>query len=120
MTIITIDDELINGIIAVSHYENPQEAVIKILSNYLQQQKKELPLFERLRFIDDESAEDNIASLFERDRDTGYTIITRRDTDDAVVMSLEFFNSLMETVHLLKFPANAAHLERSIAQFKQG
>ncbi|BDI19948.1 hypothetical protein ANSO36C_57500 [Nostoc cf. commune SO-36] len=76
MTIITIDDELINEIIAVSHYKNPQEAVIKILSNYLQQQKKEqqkkeLPLFERLRFIDDESAEDDIASLFERDRDTG-------------------------------------------------
>jgi Bacterial antitoxin of type II TA system, VapB len=66
MTIITIDDELINEIIAVSHYKNPQEAVIKILSNYLQQQKKELPLFERLRFIDDESAEDDIASLFER------------------------------------------------------
>ena len=40
MTMITIDDELINEIIAVSHYENPQEAVIKILSNYLQQQKK--------------------------------------------------------------------------------
>jgi hypothetical protein len=71
MTIITIDDELINEIIAVSHYENAQEAVIKILSNYLQQQKKELPLFERLRFIDDESAEDDIASLFERDQDTG-------------------------------------------------
>ncbi len=44
MTIITIDDELINEIIAVSHYENPQEAVIKILSNYLQEQKKEQPL----------------------------------------------------------------------------
>ncbi len=40
MTIITIDDELINEIIAVSQYENAQEAVIKILSNYLQQQKK--------------------------------------------------------------------------------
>ncbi|MCP2729001.1 type II toxin-antitoxin system Phd/YefM family antitoxin [Limnofasciculus baicalensis] len=49
-----------------------------------------------------------------------YTIITRQDADDAVVMSLEFFNSLMETVHLLKSPTNAAHLERSIAQFKQG
>jgi antitoxin YefM len=43
--------------------------------------------------------------------DADYTIITRRDADDAVVM---------ETVHLLKSPANAAHLERSIAQFKQG
>ena len=52
--------------------------------------------------------------------DADYTIITRRDAEDAVVMSLESFNSLMETVHLLKSPANAAHLERSIAQFKQG
>jgi len=48
--------------------------------------------------------------------DADYTIITRRDADDTVVMSLEFFNSLMETVHLLKSPANAAHLERSIAR----
>ncbi len=52
--------------------------------------------------------------------DADYTIVTRRDADDVVVMSLESFNSLMETVHLLKSPANAAHLDRSIAQFKQG
>jgi antitoxin YefM len=37
-----------------------------------------------------------------------------------VVISLKFFNSLRETIYLLKSPANAAHLERSIAQFKQG
>jgi antitoxin YefM len=35
-------------------------------------------------------------------------------------MSHKSFNSLQETVYLLKSPANAAHLERSIAQFKQG
>ena len=52
--------------------------------------------------------------------DADYTIVTRRDADDVVVMSLESFNSLMETVHLLKSPENAAHLERSISQFKQG
>ena len=52
--------------------------------------------------------------------DADYTVITRRDADDAVVMSLDYFNSLLETVHLLKSPANAAHLERSIAQYKQG
>jgi antitoxin YefM len=33
---------------------------------------------------------------------------------DAVVMSLNTFNGLMETVHLLKSPANAAHLARSV------
>jgi antitoxin YefM len=52
--------------------------------------------------------------------DADYTIITRRDAPDAVVMSLETFNSLMETVHLLKSPANAAHLARSIAQYEAG
>ncbi len=52
--------------------------------------------------------------------DADYTIITRRDADDAVVMSLEYFNSLLETVYLLKSPANAAHLERSITQLKEG
>ena len=52
--------------------------------------------------------------------DADYTVITRRDADDTVVMSLEYFNSLLETVHLLKSPANAAHLERSIAQYRQG
>jgi antitoxin YefM len=52
--------------------------------------------------------------------DADYTVITRRDAEDAVVMSLDTFNSLLETVHLLESPANAAHLARSIAQYKQG
>lgn len=52
--------------------------------------------------------------------DADYTVITRRDADDTVVMSLDYFNSLLETVHLLKSPANAAHLERSISQYRQG
>ena len=52
--------------------------------------------------------------------DADYTVIARRDAPDAVVMSLDTFNSLMETVHLLKSPANAAHLARSIEQYLQG
>jgi antitoxin YefM len=52
--------------------------------------------------------------------DADYTIIARRDAPDAVMMSLETFNSLMETVHLLKTPANAAHLARSIEQYRHG
>jgi len=44
MTVITIDEKLINEVIAVSHYDNAQEAVIKILRNYLHQQKKQLCL----------------------------------------------------------------------------
>ena len=52
--------------------------------------------------------------------DADYTIISRRDSDDAVVMSLDTFNSFMETFHLLKSPANAEHLSRSIEQYKSG
>lgn len=37
MTTITIDDEMINELVAVSHFKNAQEAVIKIASDYLQQ-----------------------------------------------------------------------------------
>jgi len=52
--------------------------------------------------------------------DADCTVITRRDTEDAVVMSLDYYNSLMETVYLLKSPANAEHLGKSIEQFRQG
>lgn len=52
--------------------------------------------------------------------DSNATIVTRRDADDAVVMSLDYYNSLMETVYLLKSPANAAHLAESIAQYQAG
>ncbi|HPY39987.1 MAG TPA: type II toxin-antitoxin system prevent-host-death family antitoxin [Thiolinea sp.] len=52
--------------------------------------------------------------------DADTTIITRRDAPNAVVMSLDYYNSLMETVHLLSSPANAEHLRKSIAQFKAG
>ncbi len=52
--------------------------------------------------------------------DSDCTVISRRDAEDAVVMSLDYFNALMETVHLLKSPANAAHLAKSIAQYRSG
>ena len=52
--------------------------------------------------------------------DADYAVISRRDDADAVLMSLDTFNGLMETVHLLKTPANAAHLARSIKQLRKG
>ena len=52
--------------------------------------------------------------------DADVTVIARRDAPDAVVMSLDTYNSIIETAHLLKTPANAAHLARSIRQFRQG
>ncbi|MFV0575059.1 MAG: type II toxin-antitoxin system Phd/YefM family antitoxin [Vibrio sp.] len=52
--------------------------------------------------------------------DADTTVITRRDSEDAVVMSLDYYNSLMETVHLLRSPKNAEHLNRSIMQYYAG
>ena len=63
-------------------------------------------------------ARNNLKSVLDQVvNDADCTIITRRDAEDAVVMSLDYYNSLMETVHLLKSPANAAHLAKSIAQY---
>lgn len=54
-------------------------------------------------------------------QDADVTIISRRDAEgDAVVMSLDSYNSLMETLHLTSNPANAAALARAIAQDRAG
>lgn len=54
-------------------------------------------------------------------QDADVTVISRRDAEgDAVVMSLAHYNSLMETLHLLQSPANAAHLAKSLAQLRTG
>lgn len=66
-------------------------------------------------------ARNNLKAVFDRVvEDADYTVITRRDAEDVVVMSVELFNRLMETDYLLKSPANASHLERSITQYRQG
>lgn len=54
-------------------------------------------------------------------QDADVTVISRRDAEgDAVVMSLDHYNSLMETLHLMQSPANAAHLAKSIKQLRAG
>ena len=74
-----------------------------------------------MRVVNFSDARNSLKSIIDQvSDDADYTVITRRDATDAVVMSLDTFNSLMETVHLLKSPANAAHLARSIEQYRKG
>lgn len=74
-----------------------------------------------MRVVNFSEARNKFKSLLDQVvMDADYTIISRRDADDAVVMSLEQFNGLMETVHLLKSPANATHLAKSIDQYRSG
>ena len=76
---------------------------------------------EVLTVINYTEARNNFKSILDRVvNDADYTIINRRDAEDAVIMSLDYFNAMQETLHLLKSPANVAHLEKSIAQYKAG
>lgn len=52
--------------------------------------------------------------------DADVAVIARRDAPDAVIMSFDYYTSLMETVHLLNSPENAAHLAKSLAQARSG
>jgi antitoxin YefM len=52
--------------------------------------------------------------------DADITIITRRDADDVVLMSLSEYNSWKETEYLLASPANARRLRESIAELDGG
>jgi antitoxin YefM len=52
--------------------------------------------------------------------DHDITIINRRDGADAVVMSFDYYQSVMETLHLVSSPANANMLAKAVAQDKAG
>ena len=55
--------------------------------------------------------------------DADYTVIARRDAPDAVAMSLDTFNDLMETVRLRKSSQNSPHwlpLSGSSARLQRG
>jgi antitoxin YefM len=45
-------------------------------------------------------------------------IITRQKHPSVVVMSLEDYNALIETVYLLQSPKNAERLNQAVADFK--
>ena len=74
-----------------------------------------------MRVIGFSEARESFKAVLDRvEADADVTLITRRSAQDAVVMSLDTYNSLIETVHLLRSPANAAHLQRSLEQADRG
>lgn len=47
-------------------------------------------------------------------------LITRNKNEDCVLISLSHYRSLEETAYLLRSPANAKHLQRSVEQLRSG
>ena len=47
-------------------------------------------------------------------------IITRKNANSVVMLSLDDYNAMEETMYLLKNTANAQHLMASINEFEQG
>ena len=63
----------------------------------------------------------NLASYMDEVCDSRAPLyVTRQNARSVVLMSEDDYEGLMETVHLLKSPANAARLLRSIADADQG
>lgn len=74
-----------------------------------------------MRIINFSDARNSLRAVIDQVvEDADVTVISRRDAPDAVVMSFDYYSSLMETVHLLGSPANAAHLAKSVAQARTG
>ena len=66
-------------------------------------------------------ARKNLASLMDSVCDhSDVVVITRRKARPVVLMSLDEYNSIQETAHLLRSPANAERLLESIAELQQG
>ena len=74
-----------------------------------------------MQVISYSEARNNLKSVLDAVNDNvDITIINRRDAGNAVIMSLDHYNSVMETLYLLQSTANAAHLAKSIAQLREG
>ena len=52
--------------------------------------------------------------------DNDQLIITRKNNENLVLISITEYNSLMETNYLLSNEANAEHLKKSIDQYESG
>jgi antitoxin YefM len=64
---------------------------------------------------------ENLASVMEQVcRDHAPIMVTRRQADPVVMMSLADYHSLEETLYLLRSPNNARNLLESIAQAEVG
>ncbi len=73
MTAIELDDALVNKLLQIVSCQNAQKAINTILSDYIKTHQKQNTFFDKLCF-DIDMSDEEIDSLFERDKDTGRTL----------------------------------------------
>ena len=74
-----------------------------------------------MQIINYSEARQNFKAVLDRVKnDQDCTIITRGGVEDAVIMSKSHYDSIMETLYLMRSPANAKHLMEAIARDKAG
>ena len=74
-----------------------------------------------MRIINYSDARNSLKSVIDSVvADADVAIIIGRNAGDAVVMSRDYYESIVATLHLVSTSANAAHLAKSIAQHKTG
>lgn len=74
-----------------------------------------------MEIINYSEARQNFKAVLDRvinDRDC--TVITRGGVEDAVIMSKSHYDSIMETLYLMRSPANARHLIEAIDRDRAG
>lgn len=66
-------------------------------------------------------ARENFKQVLDRvSDDCDSTLIKRRDREDVVLLSKSHYDAIMETLYLMRSPANAKHLMEAIARDKAG
>ena len=74
-----------------------------------------------MKIISYSDARSNLAKTMEQVcNDHAPIIITRKNTNSVVMVSLDDFEALEETTYLLRSPTNAARLLESIAELESG
>ncbi|ADW76650.1 prevent-host-death family protein (plasmid) [Rahnella aceris] len=74
-----------------------------------------------MRHITFTEARTNFANILNQVSDDADTVvITRRGSRDVVMLDADEYSSMVETLYLFSNPANAAHIEASLAQLDSG
>ncbi len=74
-----------------------------------------------MEIVNYSEARENFKQVLDRVSDNrDATLIKRRNHEDVVLLSKSHYDSIMETLYLMRSPANAKHLIEAIARDRDG